>query len=58
VLPLYVGVLAQRITEAKQRADDANQAKDRILEYVSHEMGKRLNTIIAEYNESVRQEGQ
>jgi two-component system, sensor histidine kinase RpfC len=57
VLPLYVGLLAQRIAEAKQRADDASQAKDRILEYVSHEMGKPLNTIIAEYNESVRQEG-
>jgi two-component system sensor histidine kinase RpfC len=58
VLPTYVAMLAQRIGEAKQRAEEANQAKDRILEYVSHEMGKRLNTIIAEYNESVRQEGQ
>ena len=31
VLPFYVGVLAQRITEARQRADDANKAKGRFL---------------------------
>jgi two-component system, sensor histidine kinase RpfC len=55
VLPFYVSVLAQRITDAKRRADEANQAQVRLLEYVSHEMGKPLNTIIAEYNESVRQ---
>src|SRR5439155_3367059 len=38
VLPFYVGTLAQRITEARKRADDANQAKGRFLATVSHEM--------------------
>jgi signal transduction histidine kinase len=58
VLPFYVSVLAQRITDAKQKAEEANQAKDRLLAYVSHQMGKPLKAIIAEYNETVRQEGQ
>ena len=57
VLPFYVSVLARRITDAKQKADEANQAKDRLLAYLSKQIGKPLNTIVAEYNESLRQEG-
>ena len=47
VLPLYVGVLTQRITEARKRADDANAAKGRFLANVSHEMRTPLNGVIA-----------
>jgi two-component system sensor histidine kinase RpfC len=46
-LPFYVGVLASRISEEKKRADEANQAKDRFLANVSHEMRTPLNGVIA-----------
>jgi two-component system sensor histidine kinase RpfC len=47
VLPFYVSVLAQRITDARKRADEANQAKGRFLAIVSHEMRTPLNGVIA-----------
>ena len=47
VLPFYVGVLAERINEARKRADEANQAKGRFLATVSHEMRTPLNGVIA-----------
>jgi two-component system, sensor histidine kinase RpfC len=47
VLPFYVGVLTERITEAKRRADEANQAKGRFLANMSHEMRTPLNGVIA-----------
>ena len=46
-LPFYVGVLAQRIEEARRRADEANRAKGRFLANMSHEMRTPLNGVIA-----------
>jgi two-component system sensor histidine kinase RpfC len=47
ILPIYVGVLAERIEKAKKRADEANQAKSRFVANVSHEMRTPLNGVIA-----------
>lgn len=47
VLPFYVAHLAERLKEARKKADDANQAKGRFLANVSHEMRTPLNGVIA-----------
>jgi two-component system, sensor histidine kinase RpfC len=50
VLPLYVGTLLTRITEARKRAEEANSAKSRFLAVMSHEMRTPLNGIIGMNN--------
>jgi two-component system sensor histidine kinase RpfC len=47
VLPVYVGKLTERVKEARQHADDANQARGRFMANVSHEMRTPLNGVIA-----------
>lgn len=46
-IPMYVTHLTKEIEEARQRADNANQAKGRFLATVSHEMRTPLNGVIA-----------
>jgi two-component system sensor histidine kinase RpfC len=47
IVPVYVGVLANRVTKERKRADEANQARGRFLANVSHEMRTPLNGVIA-----------
>lgn len=46
ILPLYVSTLLTRITEARERAEEASSAKSRFLAVMSHEMRTPLNGII------------
>ena len=46
-LPLYVAHLSTLLKKATSRAEEANQAKDRFLANVSHEMRTPLNGVIA-----------